>query len=91
MKKLLLTILLLLIFVSTSFAQTWVNGYTRKDGTYVEGYSRSEPNDTVQDNYSYKGNSNPFTGETGSNYYRNNSSSEYYGTNNSRVKWLDDE
>lgn len=29
-----------LIFVSCSYAD-WVNGYTRKDGTYVQGYHRS--------------------------------------------------
>ena len=32
-------------------AQTWVNGYTRQDDTYVEGHMRSAPNSTRYDNY----------------------------------------
>ena len=72
-------ILIQLIFVSCSYAE-WVNGYTRKDGTFVSGYNRSSRNSTVTDNYSYKGNTNPYTGSTGSNYYRDDPTSEYYGT-----------
>lgn len=83
MKKLILA--LTLAFVSVvALADQYVNGYTRKDGTYVQGYTRSSPNSTVQDNFSYKGNTNPYTGSVGNNYYRNNPSSEYYngGINN---------
>ena len=47
-------------------AQTWVNGYTRKDGTYVQGHYRSDRNQTNHDNYSTSGNTNPFTGSSGS-------------------------
>lgn len=47
-------------------AQTWVNGYTRKDGTYVQGHYRSNRNNTTRDNYSAYGNSNPYTGKRGS-------------------------
>ncbi len=64
--------------VTSVFADTWVNGYTRSDGSYVQGHYRSSPNSTVRDNYIYKGNSNPYTGETGSNYYCSSPSSEYY-------------
>ncbi len=42
-----------------------VDGYTKKDGTYVEPYYRTPPNDTKEDNYSTKGNTNPYTGEKG--------------------------
>jgi hypothetical protein len=76
-------VLAVLFFASTSFADQYVQGYTRKDGTYVQGYTRSSPNSSVRDNYSYKGNSNPYTRETGSSYYRNSPSSEYYGTSSS--------
>ncbi len=51
--------------LSTSFAQTWVNGYTRKDGTYVQGHYRSSKNNTNHDNYSTIGNLNPYTGSQG--------------------------
>ena len=82
MKKLFFFAVSLLIFcqLTASAFAGYVNGYTRRDGTEVQGYNRSEPNNTVQDNYSYKGNTNPYTGETGSNLYRSSPSSEYYGT-----------
>lgn len=35
----------------------FVNGYCRSDGTCVQGYSRTSPDSTVQDNYSYYGSS----------------------------------
>lgn len=83
MKRLLIAALFLVVLCSSAFAG-WVNGYSRRDGTYVQGHQRSDANDTVRDNYSYAGNTNPYTGERGSNYYRNDSSSEYYGTQPSR-------
>lgn len=46
-------------------AQVLVNGYFKKNGTYVEPYYRTEPNSTLFDNYSTKGNVNPFTGKPG--------------------------
>lgn len=72
--------LLLIVIPLISHADEYVQGYVRKDGTYVQGYNRSDSNDSVRDNYSYKGNTNPYSGEEGKNYYRNDSSSEYYQT-----------
>jgi len=46
-------------------AQKYVNGYTKSNGTYVEGYYKSEKNNTNHDNYSTKGNQNPYTGKEG--------------------------
>lgn len=43
-----------------------VRGYYRKDGTYVQPHYRTVPNKSVWDNYSTKGNINPYTGEEGS-------------------------
>jgi len=60
-----IVLLLVALFAITSFADTWVNGYVRKDGTYVNGYYRSDPNNTNLDNYSTKGNTNPYTGSEG--------------------------
>lgn len=59
-------IYLLLLAATTLTASVYVNGHTRSDGTHVEGYYRSSPNDTVSDNYSTDGNTNPYTGEEGS-------------------------
>jgi hypothetical protein len=70
---------MLLLFVSLCYAgDVSVKGYYRKDGTYVAPYHRSSPDNTVKNNYDYKGNTNPYTGEEGHNYYRSNPTSEYY-------------
>lgn len=50
---------------SAAFAQVAVHGYTRKDGTYVQPYERTAPNNTRNDNYSTQGNVNPYTGQPG--------------------------
>jgi hypothetical protein len=42
-----------------------VHGFTRRDGTYVQPYMNSEPNQHRYDNYSSQGNTNPYTGERG--------------------------
>lgn len=45
---------------------TTVRGYTKSNGTYVDGYTRTRKNSTNYDNYSTSGNYNPYTGTTGS-------------------------
>ncbi|KKR06247.1 MAG: hypothetical protein UT34_C0001G0287 [candidate division WS6 bacterium GW2011_GWF2_39_15] len=68
MKKFITSLFSILIFFSfTTFtlADTWVNGYTRKDGTYVQGHRRSDPDGNFYNNWSTKGNVNPYTGEPG--------------------------
>ena len=42
-----------------------VNAYTKSDGTYVQEHERTRANDTKSDNYSTKGNVNPYTGASG--------------------------
>lgn len=42
-----------------------VRGYTRKDGTYVAPHRATNPNSTRADNWSTKGNVNPYTGKEG--------------------------
>lgn len=42
-----------------------VKGYTKKDGTYVSSYKRTSPNSSKSDNFSTKGNVNPYTGKKG--------------------------
>jgi len=65
MKKLILSIVLLSTMLSTVVMAKYVNGYTKSNGTYVEGYYRSNANSTQYDNYSTSGNSNPYTGKVG--------------------------
>lgn len=43
---------------------TQVEGYSRKDGTYVQPHTRTERNDNTNDNYGSYGNYNPNTGKT---------------------------
>lgn len=40
-------------------------GYTKKNGTYVAPHHATNPNKTERDNYSAKGNVNPYTGKQG--------------------------
>ncbi len=47
-------------------ADEYVDGYVRKDGTYVAPHHRSSPNSTNRDNYSTEKNQNPYTGSSGS-------------------------
>lgn len=42
-----------------------VRGYTRRDGTYVAPHHATNPNGTRADNWSTRGNVNPFTGRLG--------------------------
>src|SRR3990167_890821 len=73
-----LIIIITLLVSTTALAQTWVNPYVRRDGTVVQGHMRSSPNNTVDDNYSTRGNVNPFTGSQGTqprSYERRNSNS----------------
>jgi len=61
-----------------SSADVWVNGYYRKNGTYVMGHWRSSPDGNPYNNWSFPGNINPYTGKvaTGNpetylkNYYK---------------------
>lgn len=51
---------------STVMAQTvHRQGYVTKNGTYVAPSHATAPNDTKADNYSAKGNINPYTGKEG--------------------------
>ena len=50
---------------TVNYNTTTVSGYTRSNGTYVQSHVRTMPNNTNWDNFSTKGNSNPFTGSTG--------------------------
>jgi len=64
MKKLVIGFLLV-VLSGNVFADTYVQGYTRSDGTYVPPHYRSDSNSNANDNWSTKGNSNPYTGKKG--------------------------
>lgn len=79
MRKLLLGVVALLTLAGPVAAQVAVRGYVKKDGTYVAPHYRSSPNSTTYDNYSTRGNVNPYTGQSGT---RTPSYGSSYGSSN---------
>jgi hypothetical protein len=66
MKKLLITIIGIALFTATADAATRVRGhYNRKSGTYTQAHYRSSADRLKYNNYSTKGNRNPYTGKKG--------------------------
>ena len=51
--------------VATASGSHSTRGYVKRDGTYVAPYHATNPNKTRADNYSTKGNVNPYTGKEG--------------------------
>ena len=83
MKKVLLSVcifsFLYLSFPSNVLAyDTYVHGYYRKNGTYVQPHYRSNADGNPYNNYSTIGNYNPYTGQPG---YVNPYNYNYSGTN----------
>jgi len=58
-----LIFIIFLLFLSFVYADVWVNGYYKKNGTYVQGHWRSSPDSDPTNNFSYPGNVNPYTGK----------------------------
>src|SRR5689334_4858500 len=57
------------------------SGYSRTNGTYVQSYHATNPNSTKLDNYSTRGNINPWTGKPGTKSpYGSSSAGHYYGS-----------
>jgi hypothetical protein len=50
---------------STNSSTESVHGYTTKNGTYVAPYHRTTADHTKNNNFSTKGNLNPYTGKKG--------------------------
>lgn len=65
MLKLVVALILLAFSVAAEARDVRVRGYYRKDGTYVSPHTRSAPNRTTADNWSTRGNFNPYTGKRG--------------------------
>ena len=70
MRKILIGLIVLTVTsfaasMATVNADTYVNGYRRSDGTYVQPHHRSNRDGNPYNNYSHRGNVNPYTGERG--------------------------
>ena len=63
MKKLIVSAIFVMFSLSPVFADTWVNGYYKSNGTYVQGHYRSSPDSYRNNNWSTSGNTNPYTGK----------------------------
>jgi len=74
---------LLLATITFTYADEYVYGYYKKDGTYVDGYFKTSPNTTNRDNYSTQGNLNPHTGTEGTK--APDYSSQAYNYGNGRI------
>ncbi|GEM_PF-806539 len=65
MKRAVFLSIAVMAVLTAALADQWADGYLRKDGTYVQGYWRSEPDDKYWNNWSTSGNTNPYTSEKG--------------------------
>lgn len=74
-----LTFVLVVVGCSAAFSQVYVNGYHRKDGTYVSHHYRSAPDGNFYNNWSTEGNINPYTGELGTKLSPSGTSSPLRG------------
>ena len=64
-------------------SNTTVNGYYKDNGTFADSYVRTSPNSTNWDNYSTRGNSNPYTGSVG--YHARDYSSGAYNYGSGQI------
>jgi hypothetical protein len=79
MKKIILCFFV--IFLSSQiYADTYVNGYYKKDGTYVEGHYKTTPHETNWGAYSTDGNTNPYTSNDGHRAKDYSSEASNYGS-----------
>ena len=65
MKTIYITLTLILALAGIVAAGEYVSPYFRSDGTLVQGHYRSSADSSHNNNYSTRGNTNPYTGERG--------------------------
>src|SRR5574344_590681 len=79
MKKVLIVFILLLTCNSVFAYDTYVSGYYRKNGTYVEPHYKTKSDNYSYNNYSSQGNVNPYTFKSGTvNPYPINTTPVYH-------------
>ncbi|MEQ8226742.1 MAG: hypothetical protein RIA64_01550 [Rhodospirillales bacterium] len=65
MRNIIVLTVLFCAATGAAYADDYVRGYFKSDGTYVAPHYRSSPNNTPYDNWSTRGNVNPYTGQQG--------------------------
>lgn len=71
MKKVISVMLMVISMMgicSIAFADQYVRGHVRRDGTYVQGHYRSDRDGYRENNWSHIGNVNPHTGARGTKW-----------------------
>ena len=71
MKKLIMVLVVLIVVCAatvTAYADVYVHGYYRSNGTYVQPHYRSNPDGNFYNNWSTYPNVNPYTGATGTRH-----------------------
>lgn len=85
--RLIIATTLTLISTAAMAEDTYVHGYYRQNGTYVEPHHRTAPDHDIYNNYSTQGNVNPYTGQQGTvnpYNYNSNNLNNYGNTYNGR-------
>jgi hypothetical protein len=86
-----LTLTFSFLFSPIADAVVSVKGYYRSDGTYVAPHYRSDPDGIPTNNWSYPGNTNPYTGVTATGnpdtYLKNYGGSSAGGSSNSGASY----
>lgn len=78
------------VYGRSSGGTVHVNGYYRSNGTYVAPHYRSAPDGNFYNNWSTKGNINPYTGEEGTKTIDPNSHTVTYGSGGSSINTSSD-
>lgn len=65
MRNIIIIVVMLIPFFLAGQTVKKNKGYIKKNGTYVAPHLKTESDDNFDNNYSTKGNSNPFTGKKG--------------------------
>ncbi|WP_267550473.1 hypothetical protein [Rhizobium rhizogenes] len=76
--KILISALCFLALGSSAAMAGHSGGYYRHNVTYVAPYYHSNRDRTVTDNYSFRGNTNPYTGRVATNRYVHYRTSPYF-------------
>jgi hypothetical protein len=63
--KILMFLLAIILSSSAYASDVFVRGYYKSNGTYVNPYYRTAPDNTINNNYGTQGNYNPHTGAWG--------------------------
>ena len=74
-----------LSFTASTMADTSVKGYTRSDGTYVQGHTRSSPDSSRANNYNSRSNGGNQRDEYSGATNKSNSSYGNYDNDNDGV------